>query len=188
MSDDQLERMRYPVGRFNALPDLRPEQRLELVEELERLPAQVRAAVSGLDADQLDRPYRAGGWTIRQVVHHLPDSHMNAYIRFKKAATENEPAIVVYDEAAWAELADAAADEVEPSLALLHGLHHRWGMFLRSLRDPDFHRAYVHPELGRVTLGTALQLYAWHGRHHLGHIMSALTTVRSVPVGGLSPR
>jgi uncharacterized damage-inducible protein DinB len=188
MSDDQLDRLRYPVGRFEGRSDLTSEERLALVEELERLPAQVRAAVSGLDADQLDRPYRAGGWAIRQVVHHLPDSHMNAYIRFKKAATEDEPVIVAYDEAAWAELADAAGDDVEPSLALLDGLHRRWGLFLRSLRDPDFYRVYVHPELGRVTLGTALQLYAWHGRHHLAHIMNALTTLRSVPAGGTLPR
>jgi hypothetical protein len=180
MSDEQL---RYPVGRFQARPDLTVEERLTLIDEVERLPAQLRAAVGDLAAGQLDRSYRPGGWTVRQVVHHLPDSHMNAYIRFKKAATENEPLVAVYDEVAWAELADAMHYDIEPSLRLLEGLHHRWGLFLRSLRDPDFYRVYLHPELGRVTLGSALQMYAWHGRHHLGHIMLALAGMNRQPAG-----
>jgi uncharacterized damage-inducible protein DinB len=173
MSDDLLDALRYPTGRFSARPHLTHEERLTLIEELERLPAQLRAAVSGLDDDQLDRACRPGGWTVRQVVHHLPDSHVNGYIRCRKAATEDEPAITLYDQAAWAD-PGALPEDIEPSLMLLDGLHQRWGAFLRRLQETDFQRAYVDPAKGGVTLDTALQLYVWHGRHHLAQIMNAL--------------
>jgi hypothetical protein len=178
MSDDQLELLRFPTGRFTVRPGLTAGERASLIDEVERLPAQIRAAVAGLPPAQLERPYRPGGWTVRQVVHHLPDSHLNAYVRFKKAATEDAPPIMTYDEGAWATLADAVYDEVEPSLVILDGLHQRWTIFMRSLEDTDFQRPYVHPQMGHVPLVSALQLYAWHGRHHLGHIMLGLAASR----------
>jgi uncharacterized damage-inducible protein DinB len=181
MSDDQLELLRYPVGRFQPRPDPSTGEWLLLLDELERLPAQVRAAVSGLPSEQLERTYRPGGWTVRQVVHHLPDSHMHAYIRCRRAVTEENPAVSPYDEAAWAGLADAMHHDVEPSLAILDGLHQRWTAFLRGLAEQQLQRAYLHSEMGPVTVVRAVQLYAWHGRHHLGHIMNALTSLR---VGG----
>ncbi|HSJ23214.1 MAG TPA: putative metal-dependent hydrolase [Longimicrobiales bacterium] len=177
LSDDQLETLRFPTGRFAARSVFTAEERAACIEELDRLPAQIRAAVSGLGDEDLDTPYRPGGWTIRQVVHHLPDSHMNAYIRCKLAVTSEAPVITGYDEAAWAELADGAGGDIEPSLALLEGLHSRWAAFLRSLDDRSLDRTYLHPEMGPVSVATAIQLYAWHGRHHLGHIMNALAAM-----------
>lgn len=169
-SDTELERLRYPIGRFRPQPELTEAERNERIDRIAALPAEVRAAVAGLTDEQLDTPYRPGGWTVRQVVHHLPDSHMNAYVRFKLAATEDEPAIKAYQEAAWAELADGRTADIEVSLALLDALHRRWTLFLRSLAATDFARAFRHPELGPVTLDTNLQLYAWHCRHHVAHI------------------
>lgn len=167
---DELERLRYPIGRFAPRGALSRVERDAMIDDIARLPADLRAAVEGLDDAQLDTPYRPGGWTVRQVVHHVPDSHINSYVRFKLAVTEAEPAILAYDENAWAGLADATGDDVEGSLLLLETLHRRWTHFLRSLSDADFERAFLHPESGRVTLATNLQLYAWHGRHHLAHI------------------
>jgi hypothetical protein len=167
---DQLETLRFPVGRFRAEPAPTPDELHGFIRAIAALPAEIRSAVAGLDARQLDEPYRPAGWTVRQVVHHLPDSHMNAYVRFKLAVTEFEPTVVTYDEAAWAELADARGDDVETSLLLLTALHSRWTRFLRSLEPEHFERAFVHPDLGRITLAFTLQLYAWHGRHHLAHI------------------
>lgn len=168
--DEELERLRFPVGRFRPRPNISAHERDALIEQIAALPAQLRAAVSGLTDDQLDTRYRAGGWTVRQVVHHVPDSHVNSYVRFKLALTEDEPPIKGYDEAAWAELPDARTADVNISLALLEALHHRWTILLRSLADEQFARAFQHPELGLVTLETNLQLYAWHGRHHLAHV------------------
>lgn len=172
--DPDLERLRFPVGRFRPRADLDAAARTALIDEIEALPAALRTAVADLPEAGLDTPYRPGGWTVRQVVHHLPDSHVNAYVRFKLAVTESEPTIKPYDEAAWAELADGRGDDLEGSLLLLEALHRRWCRFLRSLGDADFARAFQHPEMGRVPLETSLQLYAWHGRHHLGHVKSVL--------------
>jgi uncharacterized damage-inducible protein DinB len=181
MSDDELEQLRYPLGRFSAQPHLAPPARTLLMEQLEGVASRVRAAVTGLEAEELERPYRPGGWTIRQVVHHLADSHMMACTRFRRALTEEEPAVATYDESAWARLPDAGSGDVEPSLLILEGVHQRWGLLLRGMDDAAFGRAYRHPELGRVPLDRALQLYAWHGRHHVAHILTALAGMRRVP-------
>lgn len=135
-------------------------------------PARLRAAVSGLSEPQLDTPYRPGGWTVRQVVHHLPDSHINSYVRFKLALTEDTPTIKPYDEALWAKLPDAVATPIETSLRLMEGLHGRWVGLLESMSDTDFSRAFRHPEIGMVRLDQNLALYAWHGKHHVAHINS----------------
>jgi len=129
----------------------------------------MRAAVAGLTEEQLDTPYRSGGWTVRQVVHHVPDSHMNSYVRFKLALTEEEPLITPYDEALWAKLADSAAP-IEGSVELLDGLHRRWVSLLQSMSEGDFGRSFRHPELGLVRLEQNLALYSWHSKHHVTHI------------------
>lgn len=169
-TDEELERLRFPIGRFEPSKRLSGKERDALVDDIAALPADLRAAVSDLSPAQVGTPYRPGGWTVRQVVNHLPDSHMNGYIRFKLAVTEDEPTIKPYDEAAWANLADGRAAKIEHSLRLLEALHKRWVRFLRSLEDGDFSRTFRHPELGSVSLSTNLELYAWHGRHHLAHI------------------
>jgi hypothetical protein len=168
--DTDLEQLRFPIGRFTPQAQPSADELRAAIDAIAALPAAVRAAVDGLAAEQLAEPYRPGGWSLRQVVHHLPDSHMNAYIRFKLAMTETEPVIKPYDEAAWAELGDARAEDVTGSLQLLDALHGRWTHFLRTLAPADFQRVIVHPELGRITLAFTVQLYAWHGRHHLAHI------------------
>jgi len=132
----------------------------------------MRAAVAGLTPERFDTPYRPGGWSVRQVVHHVPDSHMNAYVRFKLALTEDEPTIKPYEEAAWAELADSASTPVDVSLTLLETLHDRWVRLLRSMTEADFARKFRHPQLGVVPLDKNLALYAWHGKHHVAHITS----------------
>jgi hypothetical protein len=161
---------RFPIGRFQELADPSPEQRATWIEEIRRLPAQIRAAVQGLDDRQLDTPYRDGGWTVRQVVHHLPDSHVNAYVRFRLALTEEEPTIRPYDEKRWADLPDARRAPVELSLALLDSIHARWVVLLESMGPEEFGRPLIHPESGPQSLNRMLQLYAWHGRHHLAHV------------------
>lgn len=169
-TDHAMERLRYPVGRFRPRSGLGAEERRRLIDDIAALPADLRAAVSDLSAEQLDTPYRPNGWTVRQVVHHVPDSHLNSYQRFKLAVTESEPAVKGYDEAAWARLDDGRNADIEISLALLEALHRRWTLFLQSLAEDDFQRTFRHPDLGPVTLEMNLQLYAWHGRHHLAHI------------------
>jgi hypothetical protein len=170
-----LEQLRYPVGRFARLiGPLDADTRRAHIDILEQAPARFRALLSGRAERELDTPYRPDGWTVRQVVHHVPDSHMNAYIRMKFAITEDSPAIKAYDEAKWAELPEAKSGPAEMSLALVESLHRRWVAFLRGLPADRFARAYVHPELGRVTLDEAVALYAWHCRHHAGHIELAL--------------
>jgi hypothetical protein len=170
-----LEQLRYPVGRFERLTaPLDPAERSRHIETIEHTPATFLSLTKGRTDAQLDAPYRPGGWTVRQVVHHVPDSHMNAYIRMKFAVTEDGPAIKPYDEAKWAELPEARTGPTEMSLALLDALHRRWVMFLRALTDADFGKAYVHPEMGRVTLDEALALYSWHCRHHGAHIRQGL--------------
>jgi hypothetical protein len=163
--------LRYPIGRPTIRSGLTADERAAVIDDIAALPGDLRAVIGSLSAAQLDTPYRPGGWSIRQVVHHLPDSHVNAYIRFKLAATEDEPRITAYDQPAWAECPDGRGPDIETSLVLLESLHRRWVTFLRSLRDEDFQRSYIHPLDGRVTLESALQHYAWHGRHHLAHTM-----------------
>lgn len=164
---------RYPIGPFTPPAAPTKAWREQAIDIIAGTPSRLRAAVAGLDEDQLDTPYRPGGWTLRQVVHHVPDSHLNAYTRVKLALTEHEPVIKPYDEAAWAGLPDTDRVPVEVSLALLDALHQRWVALLRSMRDEDFARAYVHPETGRHTLEYLLALYAWHGPHHVAHITTA---------------
>ena len=164
---------RYPVGHFHfdGLGDDRLRQLW--IDEIAATPGHMRSAVAGLSAAQLDTPYRAGGWTVRQVVHHVPDSHINAYVRVRLALTESEPTIKPYEEARWAELPDARAGPIEVSLALLECLHQRWALLLRRLTRPDFERRFIHPEHGRsIVLDELLAMYAWHGRHHVAHITS----------------
>lgn len=163
--------LRYPVGRFQRVENLTADQRTPLISAIAEAPAKLRQAVAGLNEQQLDTPYRPGGWTVRQVVHHLPDSHMNSVVRFKLALTEDEPTIKPYDEALWAKLPDAKG-AVEPSLVLLESLHTRWITLLDALSPSDWKRAVRHPEMGLLTLDGLLQLYSWHGRHHVAHITS----------------
>jgi DinB family protein len=175
---NDLDTLRYPIGRFERLnAPLDRARRDDLIATLDETPARFRSLVAGLTDPQLDTPYRAGGWTIRQVVHHVPDSHMNAYIRMKWAMTEDTPAIKTYEEQLWAELPEAKAGKVDMSLALLEALHRRWIAFLRLLPDAAFLRAFVHPELGRMTIEEAIAMYAWHSRHHAAHIQQALAVV-----------
>lgn len=161
---------RYPIGRAEVVEQLTPAKRAELVREIEEAPGRLRAAVEGLTDAQLDTPYRQGGWTVRQVVHHVPDSHINSYVRFRLALTEDEPTIKPYSEKLWAELPDSRLP-VEPSLRLLESLHQRWVTLLRSMTPEQFARGFVHPEHGRrQSLDQALQIYAWHGKHHTAHV------------------
>jgi len=162
---------RYPAGKFENPQEVTPASRTAAIEEIAATPAKVRAAVQGLSDSQLDTPYREGGWTARQVVHHLADSHMNAYIRWRLALTETEPTIKPYEESAWAKLEDAAHAPVEVSLRLLEPLHERWVRMLRSVKPEEFARTFRHPEHGVRTLDWMLFLYAWHGRHHTAHIL-----------------
>ncbi len=161
---------RYPIGRYQPVEEVSRALRTEWIEQVAAAPAGLRAVVTGLNEAQLDTPYRDGGWTVRQVVHHLPDSHLNSYVRFKLALTEDEPTIKPYDEAAWAVLPDARTAPVEISLALLDALHERWVTLLRAMTEADFRRTFRHPELGVRALDTTLGLYAWHGRHHAAQI------------------
>jgi hypothetical protein len=161
---------RFPIGKFHYEGAPSPQQRQKFIAEIEQTPAAIRAAVQGLSLQQLDTPYRNGGWTVRQVVHHVPESHMNAYIRFKLALTEDEPTIKPYAEDRWAELADVQSTPTEVSFALLENLHVRWVVLLQGLREEDWNRTFVHPENGVVSLEKSLALYAWHGRHHTAHI------------------
>ena len=167
-----VEDPRHPIGRFSFQPPSTPEQRKQWIAEIAEAPAKLRSAVSELNDQQLNTPYRDGGWTIRQVVHHVPESHMNAYIRFKLALTENEPTVKPYNEAAWAELPDVAETPIEVSLKLMDSLHLRWVGLLRLMSDSDFNKQFRHPELGAVSLEKNLALYAWHGKHHVAHITS----------------
>ena len=161
---------RYPTGKFTYDGPPTEDQRKKFIADIEQTPAALQAAVKGLSPRQIETPYRDGGWTVRQVVHHVPDSHLNAYIRFKLALTENEPTIKPYMENLWAELDDSRSTPLEISLALLDSLHIRWVGLLRSLKPEDWKRAFRHPELGIVSLEKNLALYSWHGQHHVAHI------------------
>ncbi len=167
MSD--VDSLRYPIGHFSPADADAPGMRAAEIDVLRQLPARLRAAVSGLSNAQLDTPYREGGWTVRQVVHHLADSHVNSMVRFKLALTEDWPTVKTYDEAAWARLSDSTLP-IDGSLVFIDALHARWVALLESLSEADFQKGFTHPVLGRQTLAASLALYAWHGRHHTAHI------------------
>jgi uncharacterized damage-inducible protein DinB len=164
--------LRYPIGEFKYEAPLTDAERQACIAIIEETPARMRAAVAGLNEEQLDTAYRPEGWTVRQVVHHVPESHLTSYIRFKLALTEEEPVVKTYFEDRWAKLDDARQAPIALSLDLLDALHGRWIWFLRSLKQEDFQRTYRHPELGTVTLDKAAALYAWHGPHHVAQITS----------------
>jgi hypothetical protein len=175
MATSEDEKLKYPVGRYQSPTSISPAQRIAWIEQMAHLPTSLGRAVAGLKDLQLDTPYRPGGWTVRQVVHHLPDSHLNSYTRFRLALTENSPLIKPYEEAAWAELTDARTAPIEPSLKLLEGLHGRFVLLLNSLSAKDFARTFRHPELGEKKLDWTLGLYAWHSLHHVAHIYNLRT-------------
>jgi uncharacterized damage-inducible protein DinB len=162
---------RYPIGKYEMPAQVNGALRSGAILETAALPGRVRAATMDLSETQMETPYREGGWTVRQVVHHLADSHMNAYVRWRLALTEDEPTIKPYEESAWAELEDAAHAPVEVSLRLLEALHERWVRLLRSVKEEQFARTFRHPEHGVRTLDWMLFLYAWHGKHHTAHIL-----------------
>jgi uncharacterized damage-inducible protein DinB len=162
--------LRYPISKFHFDGPLTEEQKQKSLDDIASAPANLRKAVKGLSEAQLGTPYRPDGWTVRQVVHHVPDSHMNAYIRFKLALTEDEPTIKPYAEDRWAKLADTKSTPTEVSLTMLESLHDRWVRLLRSLGPEDWKRTFRHPEMGAMTLEKTLALYAWHGRHHVAHV------------------
>lgn len=164
--------LRYPIGEFEWHGENDIARRAEFIAAIEQLPARMRAVVSGLSDAQIDTPYRLGGWTVRQVVHHVADSHINAYTRFRFTVTEDEPALKGYNEGLWAEIADARSGPVDVSLTLLDALHRRWILMLRALTAEQFARSFHHSQLGPVTLDRNLALYAWHGAHHVAHIAS----------------
>jgi len=163
---------RYPIGKFERRDQLTSEERRAMIEQIATAPLLMREAATGLTPAQLDTPYREGGWTLRQVVHHVPDSHVNAYCRFKLALTEDTPTIRPYDETRWAALADSHDTPVKTSLTMLEALHYRWVCLLRSMKPDDFQRKLNHPESGMMTVDNLLAMYAWHGRHHTAHITS----------------
>jgi uncharacterized damage-inducible protein DinB len=168
--DPALEQLRYPIGKFRVPEEITLRDLPPWINLIEELPADLRKTVEDLPDSQLDTPYRPGGWTVRQLVHHLADSHMNSYIRFRWALTEQNPAIKAYDEQAWAMLPDARTAPIEVSLMLLGALHARWALLLRAMGPEDWKRTFQHPVSGVFPLDRALALYAWHGRHHLAHI------------------
>ena len=165
-----MDDLRYPIGRHQRPASLSDAQRRAAIDAIGATPENLREAIHGLDDNQLDTPYRPDGWTVRQVVHHVPDSHANAYIRFKLALTEDTPRIKPYDEAKWAELPDGRSGPLAPSFAILEGIHYRWTRVLRAMSPADFERKLEHPENGTMTLDRMLALYAWHSRHHVAHI------------------
>jgi uncharacterized damage-inducible protein DinB len=165
--------LRYPIGKYQRPGELTADQRLEFIAAIEETPERLQSALKNLSADRLDTPYRPEGWTVRQVVHHLPDSHMNAYVRMKLALTEDVPTIKPYDEARWAELFDGKRLPISSSLDLLETLHKRWVLMLKSLAPEDWARKYRHPDHEKpMSIDDSLALYAWHGKHHVAHITS----------------
>jgi uncharacterized damage-inducible protein DinB len=164
--------LRYPIGRYESKNEMSLAERASAIEAIAETPGRLCVAVAGLSDEQLATPYRPGGWTVRQVAHHLPDSHLNAYVRFKLALTEDTPTIKTYDEKLWAELPDSLQTPIGVSLELLDWLHKRWVILLKAMQPSDFARKAHHPEHGLVTLDMLLGMYAWHGRHHVAHINS----------------
>jgi DinB superfamily len=164
---------RYPIGRFNPSSVPTSDEIQQAIADIRELPERLRGALAGLSEEGLDSPYRPGGWTVRQLVHHLADSHLNAYVRLRLVLTEEAPTIKTYDEKRWAELADARSAPIEPSLRLLEGLHQRWAMLLGTLAEADFARPLRHPEMGSISAGQLTALYGWHCRHHVAHITAS---------------
>ena len=168
--DTQGQDPRFPIGRFAVEGDITPERRRGWIARIAAVPARIRAAVADLTDEQLDTPYRDGGWTVRQLVHHLPDSHMNGYVRMKLTLTEESPAIKTYEEALWAALPDSRFTPPAVSLALLEALHTRWVGLMEARDDAQWGRTMRHPEQGDLRLRRALARYAWHGDHHMAHV------------------
>jgi len=164
--------LRYPIGKFERPENVSDDQRRQFIDQIAEAPVRLSTAVAGLTTEQLATPYRPGGWMVGQLVHHIADSHVNAYVRFRLALTEDEPTVKTYEEARWAELVDAKTSPIDPSLALIENLHKRWVTLLRSLTPAEWSRKFRHPELGTLSLNQNLALYAWHGRHHVAHITS----------------
>jgi hypothetical protein len=175
MTKENLEFLRYPIGRFSK-PDIIDEPLItSFIKTIAELPDKLTNATEGLTEEQLDTPYRPDGWTVRQLVHHLADSHMNSYVRFKWTLTEENPTIKAYDEKLWAEMPEARTAPIELSLNILIALHARWVLMLKGLTGEDLNKAFVHPESGRqVPLDLNIALYAWHGEHHLAHIVNLI--------------
>jgi hypothetical protein len=167
-----MDDLRYPIGKLQMQKQATPAERQQWIAQIEEAPAKMRAAVRELNDQQLDTPYRPGGWTVRQVVHHVPDSHLNAYIRLRWALTEDAPLIKAYEEARWAELSDARTAPIEMSLTLLESLHSRWVLLWLALGDADWERTWHHPEMGSLNITGLASIYSWHGRHHVAHITS----------------
>ena len=163
---------RFPIGKFQRPGELSTAERNQLIDQIDEAPSALRAAVDGFSTEQFKTPYREGGWTVQQVIHHVPDSHMNAYTRFKLALTEDNPTIKPFMEDKWAELSDSREIPHYVSLTLLESLHTRWLSVLRAMKSSDFGRTLMHPEHGQLRLDDMLGLYAWHGRHHVAHITS----------------
>ncbi len=169
---------RYPIGKFSYDGPLTTKQKQQYMTDIKETPARLRAALDALSDQQLDTPYREGGWTLRQLAHHVPDSHMNSYIRCKLALTENDPVIKPYMENLWAELPESRHAPIEISLALLDSLHERWILVLRELTEAQWKRTFRHPELGPMSLEKNLALFSWHGRHHVAHVTSLREKMR----------
>ena len=168
-----LNSLRYPIGKYTKPDPITDQQISDFIRRIETLPARLKAAVSGLSENQLDTPYRPDGWTVRQVIHHVPDSHLNSFIRFKWTLTEDNPVIKAYFEDRWANLNDYKETPIEVSLSLLESLHKRWVILLKSLTKSDLQKTFIHPETNRqIKLDELIGLYAWHGDHHLAHIES----------------
>ena len=166
-----LEKLRYPIGRFKSPEIFNDDIRAQLIKNIENLPGMIEKITADLNDEQLDTPYRPDGWTVRQVVHHLADSHINSYVRFKWTLTENEPIIKAYDEKRWAELPEAKSADIDSSIALLKGLHFRWVTFLKAMDEQDFNKQLIHPETSKkLSLNWMVALYSWHGLHHSAHI------------------
>lgn len=169
---EEITDLRYPIGKFVRPAEFTRESRAALIQEIAELPWKLRAGIVGMLNEQIETPYRPNGWTVRQVIHHLADSHINSYVRFKLALTEDSPTIKPYDEVAWAEMPDGKSAPIELSLKLLDVLHERWSIFLNAMTEADFARTLIHPVNGKMNLDTMLALYVWHGKHHVAHIMS----------------
>jgi uncharacterized damage-inducible protein DinB len=175
MNEKELEELKFPIGKFNYVETNDPEKIKNWISDIERLPSRLREAVKNLDEKQFNTPYREGGWTIKQVIHHLGDSHMNSYIRFKLALTENKPTIKPYDQTKWAELNDYKFAIVKDSIDFIEVFHKRFVVLLKSLSASDLEKVFIHPESGaNITLKRNIALYAWHSNHHLAHITNLI--------------